>query len=183
MFPLPCLHNCTCYSSPKQRANIFNCQNKGFHSLPATILQDTDHLLLSGNNLGFLNKAPDYLNNITLLNLSSNKIRDIDETVMEVIVNHVKSFDIRKNKLKYLPKLISKFNKINKLWMSDNPYECNCDMIWMKDWLVDTVIVPDKKSVTCSAREIKGEITYLIYSLFNNLLITRQHKSMHFLVT
>ena len=161
MFPQPCLHNCTCYSSPWQRANIFDCQNKGFNILPVTVLQDTDHLLLSGNNLGSLNEAPDYLNNITLLDLSSNNIKEIGETVMEVIDENVKSLDIRGNNLKTLPKSITKANKTNKLWISDNPYECNCDMIWMKDWLTDNENVIDKKNVTCSGSKVKGEANHI----------------------
>ena len=59
------------------------------------MLQDTDYLLLSGNNVGSLNKAPNYLKNITLLDMSSSKIKEIDETVMEAIIENVKSFDIR----------------------------------------------------------------------------------------
>ena len=128
MFPLPCLHTCTCYSLPWQRgANIFNCQEKDLTNFPATVLQDTDQLLLSGNNLGSLNKKPDYINNITLLNMSSSNINEIDETVMEVIIHNVKILDIRKNNLKNLPKSITKGKKTNKLWISENPYECSCE--------------------------------------------------------
>ena len=74
------------------------------------MLQDTDYLLLSGNNLGSLNKAPDYLKNISLLNLSSSNIREIYESVMEVIMDNLKSLDIRNNKLKILPNSIAKTN-------------------------------------------------------------------------
>ena len=77
---------------------------------------------------------------------------------MEVIMQNVKSLDVRKNKLKILPKLITKVNKTNKLWISDNPYECNCDMLWMKDWLVGTGNGIDKENVTCSGGKVKGEI-------------------------
>ena len=122
------------------------------------MLQDTDQLLLSGNSLGTLNKAPDYLRNITLLDMSSSNINDIDEIVVEVIMHNVKSLDIRNNKLKSLPKTITQGNKTSQLWISDNPYECNCDMLWMKDWLIDTRIVMDKKNVTCSGKTVKGQI-------------------------
>ena len=121
------------------------------------MLQDTDYLLLSGNNLGSLNKAPDYLKNISLLNLSSSNIREIYESVMEVIMDNLKSLDIRNNKLKILPNSIAKTNKTSKLWISDNPYECNCDMLWMKDWLIDNENVMDKKNVTCSGSKVKGK--------------------------
>ena len=129
--------------------------------LPATVLQDTDWLLLSGNNLGSLNKAPDYLENITLLNLSSSNITYIDKEVMEVVIRSVKHLDIRGNNLKTLPEIIAKANKTNKLWISNNPYECNCDMIWMKNWLTSTENVMDKKNVTCSGNELKGKMNYI----------------------
>ena len=99
------------------------------------MLQGTDHLVISGNNLGSLNKAPDYLENITLLNLSSSEIHYINEKVMEVIMNSPKHLDIRGNKLKSLPGTITNVNETSKLWISDNPYECNCYMIWMKVWV------------------------------------------------
>ena len=146
-----------------QRANILNCQNQTLNTLPATVLQKTDWLLMSGNNLGIINKAPVYLENITLLNLSSNNIHEIDETVMKIIVHNIKSLDIRQNKLKTLPESIAKANKTIRLWVSNNPYECNCDMIWMKDWLIDAENVQDKENVTCSGSKLKGEITSFFY--------------------
>ena len=127
------------------------------------MLQDTDWLLLSGNNLGSLNKAPDYLRNITLLDLRSSHITQIDETVMEVIMHNVKNLDIRDNKFKALPKSIVKANKTTELLISENPYECNCDMLWMKDWLIDARNVVDKKNVTCSSNKIKGKKNYILY--------------------
>ena len=126
------------------------------------MLQDTDWLLLSGNNLGSLNKVPDYLKNITLLDLSSSYITEIDETLMKVIVRSVKHLDIRGNNLKEIPQTITKANNITKLWISNNPYECNCDMMWMKDWLIDAENVTDKKNVTCSSNKIKGKINYIV---------------------
>ena len=152
-------------------SNIFDCQNKGLTSIPETVLEYTDWLLLSGNNLGSLNKAPDYLKNITLLNLSSSHITDIDERVMKVIVENVKSLDIRKNKLKSLPKSI--IYKTNKLWISNNPYKCSCDMLWMKDWLIDTKNVLDKENVTCSGNSVKGETIIISLQSANLILISR----------
>ena len=88
------------------------------------MLEDTDQLLLPGNNLGSLDKAPDYLNNVTLLNFSSNNIEYIEEKVMKAISKSVMYVDIRGNKLKTLPRAITSMNGSIKLWISDNPYEC-----------------------------------------------------------
>ena len=162
VIPQPCHHNCTCHRSPWDRANIFDCRNKSLTRLPQTVLEDTDWLLLSGNNFGSLNEVPDYLTSITLLNLSSSNITEIGETVMRVISENVKNLDIRKNKLKTLPESITKSNKTSKLWISGNPYECNCDMICMKDWLMDSENVVKKENVTCSTDKIKGKLNEII---------------------
>ena len=93
------------------------------------MLKDTDWLLLSGNNLGSLNKAPDYLKNITLLDLSSSHITEIDKTLIKALLRSVKHLDIRRNNLKEIPQTIKKVKSMTKLWISNNPYECNCDML------------------------------------------------------
>ena len=151
VLPQGCLQNCTCYSLPWQRANVFDCRKKGLTSLPETVLQDTDWLLLSGNNLVSLNKAPDYLKNITLLNISSSNITEIYETF---IIENIKSLDIRGNKLQILPRKIKTLNRTSKLWISGNPYQCNCDMLWMKNWLIDAENIMDKNNITCSSGKI-----------------------------
>ena len=156
VFPQPCMHNCMCHRSPWDRANIFDCRNQSLTSLPETVLEDTDWLLLSGNNLRSLNKAPKYLNNITLLDLSSSSITEIGDRVMGFTAKSVKHLDIRKNQLKTLPRTISNVNGSSKFWISDNPYECNCDMTWMKNWLMDTINIQDKDDVICSSGKMNG---------------------------
>ena len=126
-------------------------------SLPETVLNDTDWLLLSGNNLGSLTKAPDYLDNINLLDVRSSHINEIDAKVMETILKSVKHLDIRGNNLKVLPRTITKANNMTKLWISDNPYKCHCDMLWMKKWLNGATNVEDKGKVTCSTGKVTGE--------------------------
>ena len=155
--PQPCLQNCTCHRSPWDKVNIFDCRNKGLTSFPESVLNDTDWLLLSGNNLGSLNKVSDYLRNITLLNISSCNITDIDEKVMAVIIKDARGLDIRGNNLKILPKTITNATNVSKLWISENPYEC-CDVLWMTDWFQITSSVQDVKSVTCSNGKTQGKL-------------------------
>ena len=112
---------------------------------------------MPGNNLGSLNRAPDYLKNITLLNISLSNITDLDEKVM-VIMKNAEILDIRKNILQTLPQTAA--NKIgsSKLWISDNPYDCNCNMMWMKNWLMDSTVVQDKDNVICSTGNMKSTV-------------------------
>ena len=107
-------------------------------------------MFLSENSLRSLNNARDYLDNITLLNLSSSNIVGITERVMEVIIQNVKYLDIMGNNVTEIPRIITKANNLTELWISKNPYECHCDMLWMKNWLTNTSYVMDKDNVTCS---------------------------------
>ena len=127
------------------------------------MLEETDWLLMSGNSLGSLTETPDYLNNITFLNLSSSNIQYIEEKVIKVISKSVMRVDIRGNKLKSLPLAITSMNGSTKLWISDNPYECNCDTLWMKDWLIENKNVQDKYNVVCSTGKMKGEVICVDY--------------------
>ena len=76
---------------------------------------------------------------------------------MKVIIKSVKYLDIRGNYLKEIPRMITKSNNISELWISDNPYECNCDMLWIKDWLINATNVEDKDNITCLHNKVKGE--------------------------
>ena len=66
--------------------------------------------------------------------------------------------DIRGNKLTTLPRAIVNIRGSSKLWISDNPYDCNCDTLWMKDWLIDAENVQDKYNAICATGKMKGEI-------------------------
>ena len=112
-----------------------------------------------------MNKALYYLKNITVLDLSSSHLTEIDETVMEVITTNVKHLDIRGNNLKEIPQTITKVNNMTELWISNNPYECNCDMLCMKDWLNRASNVIDREDVTCSGNNQKDKINHSLFFL------------------
>ena len=80
---------------------------------------------------------------------------------MEIIIGSVKHLDIRRNSLTKIPQTITKGNNVSELWISDNPYECNCNVVWMKDWLIDNKQVKEQENVTCSGSKLKGKINHI----------------------
>ena len=80
---------------------------------------------------------------------------------MQIIVKNVRHLDIRGNNLKEIPKTITQTNNATKMWISDNPYECNGDMLWMKNWLTKTESVVDKENVKCSTGIINTVVRFL----------------------
>ena len=96
--PTDCLHGCgCCYSLPKQ-ANIFNCENMSLTHLPETIPENTDWLLVWGNNLGDVLKGKSYMVSITHLNMSSRNVTSISNDVAKLLVGNGNSIDISSNR-------------------------------------------------------------------------------------
>ena len=100
----------------------------------------------------------DYFSKISVLNLSSSEVISVDEIVVEAILINVQQLDLRGNRLKILPKSIMKAKNTTKLWLSENPFECNCDMVWMRDWLVGTSNIMDKENINCSLKTLEGNV-------------------------
>ena len=138
--------------------NIFNCESKNLTNLPETVVKNTDWLLVAGNNLGDVLTVESYMPTITFLNMSSCKVRSISDDVIKVLVANLKFLDITKNNLKSLPRAIERATNVTELWISQNPYECNCDMIWMRDWLTGATTVMDKANVRCASGKLIGMI-------------------------
>ena len=55
---------------------------------------------------------------------------------------------------------------VNQIWLSDNPYYCNCEMIWMKEWLNNLTtssgnhVIIDYKTLRCHSGMMKGKSIY-----------------------
>ena len=156
-----CLHNCSCRYSAEDKANVFTCQNKNFTVIPQTIQNGTDWMVLSENNLGYTTRIPSNLNQISRIDLYANSITGFSENAMTALLNNTKYLNIASNKINKLPKLIKDAKNFTELWISNNSYECNCDMMWMKDWLVKAKNVMDKESVVCANAKMKGSLPHV----------------------
>ena len=97
------------------------------------------------------------MENITYLDLSNSKVSYITERAMTCMLRNMKALDLTKNMLEDLPRAITKSNN-TKLWISNNCYDCNCDMMWMRDWLVKATNVMDKEEVVCRKGKMIGNM-------------------------
>ena len=163
VFPKPCLYDCTCYYSVPNQENIFDCRNKNLTSLPKTVLLHTNWILGSGNNLGNIDRVEKYIENITHLDLRNSRISGITDGVMRSMSMNLKKLNLSNNDLEILPPSIMEVNNDTQLWLSNNSYECNCDMMWMRDWLVKATNVMDREEVVCKKGQMIGK--WLEYQL------------------
>ncbi len=156
VFPLPCLDGCHCFYSVDTAANTVNCSNNNLTSLPAEILPRTDHLIMTGNNLQFLS-INDVPSEITNLNLQRCNIRQISEGTLKMLVMNRSAVRLNDNKMSRISTLLQTLEFQAKLWLGNNPYECNCDMMWMSNWLQNATNVMDKENTTCSGGKWNGK--------------------------
>ena len=67
--------------------------------------------------------------------------------------------------MEILPRSITESNNDTKLRISNNSYECNCDMMWMRDWLVKATNILDREEVVCKKGKMIGNIREFLISL------------------
>ncbi len=157
--PVECGKKCLCHYIQKYQANSMTCDNM----LPPETLNMTNWLTVTGGNIGELCGNFNYLSQISNLNLSSNGITDICESFMEIILNSnaTKWIDLSRNKLTFLSRNIMQ-GHFERIWLSGNEFECNCDMLWMADWLDNSAspfgghLIGDYDKVLCNNNKYVG---------------------------
>ncbi len=158
MFPLPCLNGCFCHYSFEDDVNTMNCSHKNMTLLPKMVLPQTQKLIMTGNHLVKMETWNRNLADITIFDLQNCKIIHISNSVLQNILNHTERLLLSQNQIRKLPHLFEKQRYATKLWLGDNPYHCNCGMMWMRDWLQNTTNVMDKDNITCGLGKWKGKV-------------------------
>ncbi len=156
--PLPCLDGCSCFYSLQYEANTVNCSYNNMTKMPNTILQSTETLVMTGNNIKELQCAdPCPYREVKHFDFQGNKIDIVKDIFYEELFPSANSVKLSNNNLKHVSQLIQKVGKKVKLWLGNNPFECNCDMMWMRDWLQNATNVQDKNNITCRPGKWKGK--------------------------
>lgn len=129
---------CDCSYIPN-KANLFDCSSKQILTLPEArnVPNITNWIDFRNNRIQKFCGAPKvFLENISSLNLANNNISTIcEETLDALIASPVQILDLRNNKLRALPKKVENLVNLSELWLSGNPFRCDCQAIWMKNWM------------------------------------------------
>ena len=103
--------------------------------------------------------------------MSSSKITSITDEPMKVMITQLINLDLLNNSLKYIPRSITEISNTIELWIAGNPYECNCDLMWIGDWLVRATNVMDKENATCASGDMISNPGLVIILIFLLLLL------------
>ena len=136
-----------------------DCSNSGLTQIPPSLPEDLDWLFLSGNNITFpAAKNIELLDNISQLDLLRNRIANISPEVLNILFQNSRHLylNIAFNELRSLPQNIRNLSSLENLSISDNKFECTCDNIWMKDWILKkSSIIQNYKDIKCQMKSGK----------------------------
>ncbi len=134
-----------------------NCSYNNMTKLPDQVLPRTELLIMTGNNLGNLHSIPDNIPEINELDLNRSNIKTISDKGLKTLLMKTKKLYLTNNKLQQFPRLAEKKKILTEFWLSENPFECNCDMMWMRDWLQNATNVMDKDQIKCREGRYQGK--------------------------
>ncbi len=158
VLPVPCLDRCTCFYSTMDAANTVDCSHNNMTKLPTEVLPQTEQLIMARNNMQTLRSMAKNLSQVKHFDLHDCHLKKISEKTMTALLAGAMKVNLSGNKLQKLPSVLATENFTTKLWLANNPFECTCDMMPMRDWLVNTTNVMDKQNITCVGGKWKGRL-------------------------
>ena len=150
-----CGHQCKCYTDVPTRALVADCSNLNLIEIPDNLPNYTDWLIVSQNNISSLNEGitqTSFFPHLTKLDISENSLDNISNAfyVFTCCSSTLSSLDISSNNLTTLPTIFQNISSLKSLRISENPLECNCESMWMKDWLNASGIIEDFENISCT---------------------------------
>ena len=145
-YPDACSQECRCYVNPHERALVADCAHAGLTQIPKSLPIDTDWLILSGNNISSVQTEDlKFLPILSRLDLKQNKIKSIPQDFAEYLSSRC-NLSTPNNEIR-------KFESakvFTQLSLSQNQFDCTCDNMWMKTWLIkNRGMVQDYDAVDC----------------------------------
>ncbi|XP_060583918.1 protein slit-like [Ruditapes philippinarum] len=128
-----CPDKCACFKRNYTNTLMIDCRNINMTSLPSVM--PAGRLEMWFRNSSLLEISPrDYMENITFLDVSHNRINQIT-TVTAKALGNVSTLKLDYNTLTHLPKQLATMN-MSKITLLGNSFICDCNMKWMKSWLL-----------------------------------------------
>ena len=161
-------YECFCHYYKEFKANVYRCLSKTSTTLPSSVQTGTNWLVVSSKKITRVCDSFDYFDKIELLDISRNNISMVcDKFWNDLETNtNIKSLNLARNNFKSISKKLRNAKNLTKVWLSDKPFHCDCDMIWMKDLLNNFTtptgdhIIIDYKDVKCKTGMMIGTAIY-----------------------
>lgn len=170
-----CPDDCSCLEiqRPQHSYNQATCTSlDGLRQLGKTA--DIHSLVLSNINLEKITNQLDKLTNVTRIDLSNNRLSEINNlsTKRVRVLNlgnnritsgkltkvpvSVKHLNLTNNDITYLPLEFKKLVHLKSLELADNPLNCTCDTLDVRNWLQERNVWFNKPILCMAPIEFKG---------------------------
>ena len=122
--------------------------------MPGTVLPGTNQFILKNNKIRKLCKFFEYITDLQIIDFRNNNISSVCETFA--------------NKVREGRNATSPWNQLDEIWLSGNPFLCNCSMTWMVGWLNNFTtsngehIIADYENFTCKSGMVIGKPIHLL---------------------
>ena len=151
----PCGPGCGCYTDNQERALVADCSSLELTEVPYKLPNYTNWLFLFENNITSLGENVSnlpYLSFLTTIDLSQNNLNQISDRIFSLFTHcysRLSSLDISNNNLTTLSEKLHDIKSLESVKISVNPDKCQCENLWIKDWLKGSEIASDYQNVTC----------------------------------
>ena len=153
-----CPEECSCFVRSFDGTVIVDCKERNLVAIPRKIPRGQTELFLNRNNIKEIPSYP-YLENVTALYLSHNKIKGLDEKTLARL-QRIKILFIDSNKFTFLPKDIQNISFV-KIALHHNFFRCDCSTKWMKNWLRrNEAYLVSIENVLCHSDKVQGKPMY-----------------------
>ncbi|KAH3868712.1 toll-like receptor 6 [Dreissena polymorpha] len=166
-----CPAGCLCEDRPHNDTYFVQCTGAGLRELPHIPTNNASkiELFLDDNCIQTLSNVS-YLGRVYNISLRNNCISSLEPEILKQF-DTAKKVDLRNNKLTNVPREIKKFDSVS---ISENPLECDCDSMWLKQWMeIDTANADP--SLSCEAptgsKVVVMEMTLRTLGCTNDLII------------
>ena len=122
--------------------------------------------LVEDNSIPNLRKPFNYLNVTTYLNLKNNLVSSLANSFITALNQSEKLAWL--NKLTSLLQNIQMLRNMEQIWLSDNPFYCDCEMTWMTGWLNNFTtssgrhVIVDYQELKCHSGMMLGQPIYIL---------------------
>ena len=158
-----CPKECSCFvrACAVDGTVIVDCNGRKLSAMPPIVPRGRQtELLLQNNNIREIPPYP-YLENVTALNLTHNKIERLNASTIERL-QRLKIMFIDSNKLTALPRNMENLTFAT-LTLHQNSFECDCTTKWMKNWLrKPQTHVEDIDNVLCNSENAQRKAIYIL---------------------
>ena len=143
-----CPAECKCFNRSGNHSIIIDCRKRNLDSIHSQMPEGILELWYNGNNISRVSQKP-FFQRVRNLDVSDNNIIAIAGKVFRQAEN-LKVLNLQSNRLEKLPETLMGLMYLEKVILLNNHFKCDCHSLWMKYWIrKNRDIITDWNELAC----------------------------------